>query len=78
MRSAYRCMMGEAKVACTHYVSTHPLVGFPVREYSYPSPNELGSSRPVGTPGLRCTKVVARDMGSTTAPVGLDVPLLVP
>lgn len=51
--------------------SNSPLVGLPVREYSYPTPKLLGSFTFVGTPGLVCLNVVAKDIGYTTAPVGL-------
>jgi hypothetical protein len=51
--------------------SNAPRVGFPVREYSYPMPKLLGSSLAVATPGVSCRNVVARLIGTTTAPVGL-------
>ena len=56
--------------------SKAPLVGLPVREYSYPFPKELGSFMAVGTPGAYCWKVVAREIGGTTAPVGFEVSVL--
>ena len=52
--------------------SKAPRVGLPVREYSKPRPKELGSVRAAGAPGEAWTNVVARLMGTTTAPVGLD------
>mmetsp|Transcript_11367 Transcript_11367/g.33474 ORF Transcript_11367/g.33474 Transcript_11367/m.33474 type:complete len:229 (-) Transcript_11367:368-1054(-) len=67
----------SAPSAAATDLSNSPRVGLPVREYSYPEPNEFGSARADGAPGLDCAKVVERDMGGTTAPVGL-LPELLP
>lgn len=53
--------------------SKTPLVGLPVRLYSYPDPKLFGSSLAVGMPGVDCRKVVARLIGGTTAPVGFAI-----
>ena len=57
--------------------SKTPLVGLPVRLYSYPNPKLFGSSLAVGMPGVDCRKVVARLIGGTTAPVGFAIVVVV-
>ena len=69
LEKATECLAPSAAATAR---SKAPLVGLPVRPYSYPRPKLSGSVGAVDWPGVGWRKVVARVIGTTTAPVGLE------
>jgi hypothetical protein len=57
-----------ADSALATQISHAPRVGLPVLEYSNPLPKLFGISVPSNVPGDFCAKVVATEIGVTTAP----------